>query len=645
MIFGGFAGAIVAAASETAVANLTKDLVTVISKSDPSTTTAAATTTTTMAKISPTIDILVNWTNELIATLSSNEFLLTQTAPQPQFIALGVVTSLLMLNYSLKTIATYLQEYAFKSFISVFMSSIRSKLHNHILAQRVSFFHAHKPSDLTSRLSNDVLSLHKGLRSLSSDLILAPLRILFLSALLVKGSPLVAVLAIGTMPLSSLIVVNKLGALIRRREAKVQKHVARLVSKLSESLAHMPFVVSYGLHNHVRDRFESTHNRLLKNQILAGKFDSIMGPASEFSFSIAMCLVSLVGGYQVLHGALSPGELISFLTAMNMLNKPMKKMLSINAELQTCLAASDRIFEIIHSTHAGDAAAESSLIDPKITLPTTPFPIDLQNVYFYYTDGIPQNHQQQSNQQQHVKYNLNNVSLSIRPSEFVLFVGKSGSGKSTILNVISRLQTPQQGLVLLNGLDVRTIPSSQLSSRIAFVHQRPVVWSDSLANNMRLGKLDATAEEIHEALRKASADVFVNELEGGLDAHMGKKLLSIGQQQRLSLARALLTNAPVLLMDEVTSSLDYANEQAIYRTLLKLKGQCTILMVAHRLWIAPYADKVVVMKEGQIVETGTHFELLNGTPSVGTGELYKSLQENQQEEQQHSQQQQQPPKK
>ena len=172
------------------------------------------------------------------------------------------------------------------------------------------------------------------------------------------------------------------------------------------------------------------------------------------------------------------------------------------------------------------------------------------------------------------------------------------------------------------------------------MHQRPVIWNDSLANNMRLGKLDATDQEIEDALRKASADLFVmHELDGNLQAHLGRSVLSIGQQQRLSLARALLSNAPVLLMDEVTSALDNYNEQIIYRSILRLKGKRSILMVAHRLWIAPYADRIVVMKDGQIEEIGSHAQLIRGNPTLGSGQYYRSLQEQQQEEEVQQQQQ------
>jgi subfamily B ATP-binding cassette protein MsbA len=320
------------------------------------------------------------------------------------------------------------------------------------------------------------------------------------------------------------------------------------------------------------------------------KYNSLSSPVMEIITSLGIAAVIFYGGSKVMANKMSAPEFFSFITAMALVYSPLKKLIGAYNEAQRCIGASERVFEII------DAVPE--IIDNPLghSLSQNDNRVELKNVYFKYQDD----------------YILNDISLVAEKGEMVALVGPSGGGKTTLVSLIARFFDINEGKILIGSYDIRDITKTSLMNHIALVDQETVLFHDTIANNIRYGKSDATDDEIIKAAQAAFAHDFIMEMPNGYETNIGDRgvRLSGGQRQRICIARAILKNAPILILDEATSALDTESEQMVQKALDNLMTNRTTFVIAHRLSTVLHADKIIVLENGRIVESGTHQGLI-----------------------------------
>ncbi|MBF8269004.1 MAG: Lipid A export ATP-binding/permease protein MsbA [Gammaproteobacteria bacterium] len=377
---------------------------------------------------------------------------------------------------------------------------------------------------------------------------------------------------------------------LRRMSGKVQETMAAINHILSENIEGHRIVKLFGGQQQERDRFDRIINAGRKYEMKFIYASAATGPVVQLITATALALIVYVAASQALQQQLSIGQFGSFVAAMVMLIEPLKRVVKVNEHIQRGLAGCESIFAVL------DAAIEENLgsVEPGRISGAIAIK-DLSYRYEGETDV------------------LSDINLEIRPGETVALVGASGSGKTTLANLIPRFYAMREGAILLDGVDIRTMPLSNLRAAIGLVSQEILLFNDTIRNNIAYGgKRQAPEADIIQAAAAAHAMEFILQLPAGLDTVVGDKgiRLSGGQRQRIALARALLKDAPILILDEATSALDNESERQIQQALEELRHQRTCLIIAHRLSTIESADRVLVMHEGRIVESGTHQELL-----------------------------------
>ena len=338
-------------------------------------------------------------------------------------------------------------------------------------------------------------------------------------------------------------------------------------------------------------RAKSVTEDIFELAVKGYRLTALTSPIMELLSSVAIGAVFMYGGWQADQGIITPGSLISFITAFLFAYDPMKRMAKVNAQFQAGLAAAERVFTLLD--------VEPTIVDKPGArdLDVTDYSVDIEDVVFRYADGTRA---------------LDNLSITVPHGKTVAIVGPSGAGKSTIINLIPRFYDVQGGRITVGGLDVRDVTMASLRRQIALVSQETALFDETVRTNIAYGKPDATREEIEAAAEDAFADAFIRTLPQGYDTVVGEHgvKLSGGQRQRIAIARAMLRNAPILLLDEATSALDNESERAVQAALKLLQKGRTTIVVAHRLSTIVDADLIVVLEHGAVVEKGSHEELL-----------------------------------
>ncbi|MDC0349383.1 ABC transporter ATP-binding protein/permease, partial [Alphaproteobacteria bacterium] len=404
--------------------------------------------------------------------------------------------------------------------------------------------------------------------------------------------PFLASISFFVFPVAILPIV-RIGKRMRKVSISTQKETGFFLSLLKEIFQGARLVKAYGMEAYETDRAKKTIEDLFHLSIKSNRIKSLSSPIMETLGGVAIVVVISYGGYQVISGHSTAGAFFSFITALLLAYEPMKSLAKLNANLQEGLAATGRIFSTldnkpkIQDTKEG---ATSSFVIEKGE-------VSFQRVSFAYEEG------------QKV---LKNISLDIQRGQQIALVGQSGSGKSTLMNLILRFYEPTQGKIFVDGQPVEKISLHNLRKGLALVSQEVILFDDTVKANILYGRPEASFEEIVYAAKKAAAHKFIMALPKGYDTQIGESgvRLSGGQRQRLSIARAVLKNAPILLLDEATSSLDTESEHQVQKALDHLMKGRTSLIIAHRLSTVRRADKIFVLDKGEIVESGTHAQLL-----------------------------------
>ena len=398
---------------------------------------------------------------------------------------------------------------------------------------------------------------------------------------------IIAVLILGCalMPLAS----------VRRRIKRVVMgsvvEGAKVVSNYNETYSGNKTIASYNLQNKIYNTFDSTLHNLFKLTIKMVQKTAWMTPALHIIVSIGIGAVIGYGSYLIVNGDITSGNFVSFITALILLYTPIKSIGKNYNAMQVSFLAIERVVEILET--------EPTIFDKPnaVTLKGVKKSINFNHVYFEYKEGVPV---------------LKDINLEVKAGTTVALVGNSGGGKTTIVNLIPRFYDVKSGSITIDKTDIRDISLESLRDNIAVVFQDNFLFAGTIRDNILLGKEDATEEEIATAVKMACLDEFINELENGLDTKIGERgsLLSGGQRQRLAIARAFIKNAPVVILDEATSALDNKAESVVQRAIDNLMQDRTVFVIAHRLSTVQNADKIVVINDGEIIETGTHEELL-----------------------------------
>lgn len=472
------------------------------------------------------------------------------------------------------------------------IADIQQRLFDHFIEADLAYFHARSSGEIVSRFTNDVNLMRNAVTTALTGMGKDTLSIIFLIGLMFYQDWLLASLAFFVFPVAILPIV-KIGQKMRKVSLNTQETMGAFTILLHQVFQGMRVVKSYGMEGYEQHRAHHLIRHLCHLNVKAGRVRAASHPIMETLGGIAIVIVILYGGTQVIAGNRTTGTFISFITALLLAYEPMKRLANLNANLQEGLAAALRVF---------------TAIDQKPTIATRPQApalkvgqghIVLNNVSFAYANG---------------KKALKNISLTVRAGTRVALVGPSGSGKSTLLNLIPRFYDVTEGSITIDTFETRDMSLSSLRSQIALVSQEVILFDDTVKANIAYGYggQEASEQDIIQAARDAAAHDFITHLPQGYDTIVGEQgiRLSGGQRQRLSIARAMLKNAPILLLDEATSSLDTESERQVQTALNRLMEGRTTIVVAHRLSTVMDADMIYVIEEGEVSEQGTHLQLL-----------------------------------
>ena len=503
---------------------------------------------------------------------------------------LYILPAVLVAFSVIRALCDFTQQYVMAKVGHNIVRDLRAALNRTLLQLPPSYFLRVSPADLLSRITSDVILVRTILTESAAAVLRDSIRILALLAAALYLDPLLASFTVIFFPIGVFPVI-RLGKRMRKLGRLGQDAIGSLSSLLQETVVGNRVVRIFCRERFEEDRFESENERLNRTFIKSEKVRALSGPINEVLASLAVSGVLLYGGASVIHGTRTQGDFIAFLLSIFLLYDPFKRLSKVHAGIQQGIPGAERIFEILDEK-------------PSIEDPADPVPlpdsnrIELRNVTFTYPGSD--------------QPALADVSLVIEEGRKTALVGFSGAGKSTLIDLIPRFIDPQQGCLLFGGVDVRRAKLEDLRSRIALVGQHTFLFNDSIYNNIAYGKMDATFDEVVSAAKAAFAYDFIIQLPGGFDTNIGEAGLGLsgGERQRIAIARALLKDAPVLILDEATASLDNKSEREVQSALQRLEEGRTTIVIAHRLSTVRDADIIVVMRDGAIVEHGTHGDLL-----------------------------------
>ncbi len=513
--------------------------------------------------------------------------------------ALLLVIGLVIILFLLKNIFNYLAMYFITFLRNGVLKDLRNALYSKTINLPISFFSEKRKGDIMARIGTDVLEIQHSFLSVLELIFKEPLTILFTILMMVLISPNLTLFVFIFIPISGFI-ISRIGKSLKKHSDRVQKEQGLFLSILEETLGGLKVIKGFNAetifgkkYQASTQRFYKYSNRLLNKQNLAS-------PTSEFLGILVIAILLWYGGKMVLiEGSLDGSSFIAYMGLAYNILTPAKAISKASYSVKKGNAAAERVLEILNT--------ESTIRDKADAIVKDSFTqgIKLENVSFKYEDELV----------------LNDFSISVGKGKTLALVGQSGSGKSTIANLVTRFYDVNDGKITIDDVDIKNISKSSLRGLLGLVTQDSILFNDSVKNNLLIGNENATDDDIIEALKIANAWEFVSELPEGINTNIGDSgnKLSGGQKQRLSIARAVLKNPPIMILDEATSALDTESERLVQQALENMMKNRTSIVIAHRLSTIQNADIIVVMQKGKIVEQGKHDEL------IAQNGMYKKL--------------------
>ena len=536
-------------------------------------------------------DRLKYWTNEIILRDTPRE-------------TLKVLCLTILIVFLIKNIFLYIKNISLTYIQFNLITEIRNKLYNHFHHLSISFFDKNRSGELTSIVVNDVSNMRIALGTSFHKVLIEPINILMFILILFIINVKLAFIALGIVPITAFVILI-IGQSIRRKSKRTAEQIAGIMGTMTEILNSVRIVKAFGTENFEKNRFKKDQDKYYNLISRRAKLRLTASPITETIGAMIGVLLLWVGGLDVLvYKTMNSEDFIRFILIMFSILGPIRLLSNVGVELQSGIASAERVFNILDTK-------------PDVLQKTNPIKlekfnnsIELKEVSFFYETGEPV---------------VNNVSFSIDKGSMVAIVGPSGAGKSTIGDLISRFYDVESGSIVIDGIDIRDYSMESLRKNIGIVTQETILFDETIEFNIAYGLSNYTQESLVEAAKAANALTFIEEQPNGFHTVIGEKgvKLSGGQRQRLAIARAILRNHPILILDEATSSLDTESERKVQSALENLMRDRTTIVIAHRLSTVQRADLIIVLDNGEIIEKGTHNKLL-GSKGLYY-QLYKNL--------------------
>ncbi len=531
-------------------------------------------------------DWIINIKNDLSQTF--NNFVFSGDKSE----ALFKICLLVLIAFLGKNIFGYMQAYFLAHAEQGTMKDLRDRAYQHLHELPMSFFKKERVGNLISRITNDVNIVQASISTTFLNLIREPLTIIVFLAIALSISWRLTLLAFIILPFSAL-VIGWIGIKLRKYSSIIQAKMADITSVLQETISGVKIVKAFGMENYEKQKFEAETKSFFKMMLHIVRIRNASSPITEFLSVIVGVVIIYYGGLLVLEEhTLKASEFLGFLFAIFQLMPPIKELSGVNNRIQESSAAADRVFEIIDTPPLIKNLPSAKRISEFKSS------ISFNNVSFHYDDAE--------------ELVLSDINFTINKGEIIAFVGPSGGGKSTLVDLIPRFYDPTSGKILIDGIDIKEIEIQSLRRTMGIVTQETFLFNESIKNNIAYGLKDYPNEKIIEASKTANAHNFIIQMPEGYDTVIGERgvKLSGGQRQRLSIARALLKNPEIMIFDEATSALDNESELLVQEAIERLMVNRTTFVIAHRLSTIRNAARILVLDKGKIIQSGNHEELI-----------------------------------
>jgi ATP-binding cassette, subfamily B, bacterial MsbA len=544
-------------------------------------------------KLIATAPATVHTSNDLMQYINyyiSN--IITTNGSRGQVVALGLICVVIIVSVFLRNLFLYLSYYVLAPIKNSVTSRLREELYDKLLQLPIGFFTEQRKGDVMSRMTNDIGELEGSVVGTLEGFIKDPLNIIIILVTLVFLSPQLSLFLLVFLPLTGLI-IGRISRSLKKQSNVAAVKLGEALSLLDETLGGLRVIKAFNAEKILQNKFESTNKDIfhIRNKMQYRR--DLASPLSEFLGVVVLCGILWFGGRLVLGGfagGMKAEGFIMYVAIFTQIINPAKSLSTSFYSMQRGSAAIARIEEILQAPVKVDENPNG------LKLTTFAESIEFKNVSFQYDDKVI----------------LSNINLKVEKGKTVALVGSSGAGKSTLADLIPRFHDVSEGELLIDGENIKKYSLHSVRSQMGIVTQEPILFNDTIANNIALGMDSATEGQVTEAARIANADNYISNKENGYNTNIGDRgnKLSGGERQRLTIARAVLKNPPILILDEATSSLDTESERLVQDAINKMMQNRTSIVIAHRLSTIRHADEIIVLQKGQIAERGTHDELL-----------------------------------
>jgi subfamily B ATP-binding cassette protein MsbA len=560
-----------------------------------------------VAMIVPLIDIVVTGKKINIPeniNIPALTALVDRVNSMPPLLLLNSMALLVVVFFLLRSVFTFLEQYLMSDVSQRVIRDVKQSIYRKLQSLSMDFYSSNPTGQLMSRITHDAAVIRDAIGSGVADTFKQPIELVVYTCMviglkIIGGIPWKLILSAAVIFPLILLPVIRIGKRLRQISKRSQEKIGDINNMLLETIVGIKVVKSFCMEDYEQKHFRENNDYFYRLRMKAVKRMKIVSPMTEFMAIICVAIILWIAGKSIISGELSTGMMTAFMAAIFSMMKPIKKLSNVYGINQQALAASDRIFDLL------DTPVSIQEKPGAVSLTGFNKAIDIRNISFSYdTEPV-----------------LRGVDLTIRKGDIVALVGPSGAGKSTLANLIPRFYDPTSGSVTIDGTDLRDVSIRSLREKIGLVTQETFLFNDTIRNNITYGHEEADEDQLRAVARAANIENFINALPEGYNTVTGERGVRIsgGQRQRFAIARAIYKNPPILIFDEATSQLDTENEKLVQDAINNLMQGRTVIVIAHRLSTITHADKIVVMQDGRIVDTGTHEQLLE------TSALYTKL--------------------